>query len=163
MIKLKVCEKTLRYSKIKTKQAKQREIYVEQTIATLQEELNNRNIDDMLSSHLEEQLNESRLELKKIIEFRTKGAILRSKTRWYNEGEKNTKYFLNLAKRHYNQGTISQIKLNDQEFASSDEKILTNAYLFTKTFIHPEVQHTTTMTPLFFLSVKMKVLFMTMS
>ena len=26
------------------------------------------------------------LELEKIIEFRTKGTILRSKTRWYNEG-----------------------------------------------------------------------------
>ena len=35
MIKLKVREKSLRYSKNKTKQAKQREIYVEQTITRL--------------------------------------------------------------------------------------------------------------------------------
>ena len=68
--------------------------------------------------HLEEQLNESRLEVEKIIELRTKGAILRSKTKWYNEGEKNTKYFLNLEKRHYKQGTISQIKINDSEFVT---------------------------------------------
>ena len=80
MIKLKVREKSLRYSKIKTKQAKQREIYVEQTIASLLEELNSRNTDDTLSSHLEEKLSESRLE--KITKFRIKGAILRSKTRW---------------------------------------------------------------------------------
>ena len=80
MIKLKVREKSLRYSKIKTKQAKQREIYVEQTIASLQEELDSRNTDHTLSSHLEEKLSESRLE--KIIKFRIKGAILRSKTRW---------------------------------------------------------------------------------
>ena len=72
MIKLKVREKSLRYSKIKTKQTKQREIYVEQSIARLQEELDNRNTDDTLSSHLEEQLNESRLKLEKIIELRTK-------------------------------------------------------------------------------------------
>lgn len=110
MIKLKVREKSLRYSKIKTKQTKQRELSVEQTIAELQEELDNINTDDTLLSHLEEKLNESRLELENIIEFRTKGAILRSKTRWYNEGEKSTKYFLNLEKRHYKQGTISQIK-----------------------------------------------------
>ena len=129
MIKLKVHEKSLRYSKIKTKQAKQRELCVEQTIAKLQEELDNRNTDDTLSSHLEEQLNECRLELEKIIDFRTKGAVLRSKTRWYNEGEKNTKYFLNLEKRHY---TISQIKLNDQEFVTSDEKILTECVSFYK-------------------------------
>ena len=36
--------------------------------------------------------------LSTIIEHQTKGAILRSKIRWYNEGEKNTKYFLNLEK-----------------------------------------------------------------
>ena len=118
MIKLKVREKSLCYSKIKTKQTKQRELSVEQTIAKLQEELDNINTDDTLPSHLEEKLNESRLELDKIIEFRTKGAILRSKTRWYNEGEKNTKYFLNLEKRHYKQGTISQIKLNDRDFVT---------------------------------------------
>ena len=83
MIKLKVREKSLRYSKIKTKQAKQRKLIdVEQTIASLQEELDSRNTDDTLSPHLEKKLNESRLELEKIIEFRIKDAILRSKTRW---------------------------------------------------------------------------------
>ena len=50
---------------------------------------------------------------------------MRSKTRWYNEGEKNTKYFLNLEKRFYKQGTISQIKLSDREFVTLDEKTLT--------------------------------------
>ena len=45
-----------------------------------------------------------------IIEYRTKGAILRSQSRWYNESEKNTKYFLSLEKRHYKQGTISQLR-----------------------------------------------------
>jgi len=83
MMKLKVREKSLRYSKIKTKQTKQRELSAEQTIAKLQEELDNINTDDTLLSHFEEKLNESSLELEKIIEFRTKGAILRSKTRWY--------------------------------------------------------------------------------
>ena len=36
------------------------------------------------------------MELKNIIEYKTKGAIIRSKARWHNEGEKNNKYFLNL-------------------------------------------------------------------
>ena len=54
------------------------------------------------------------LSLRRLLKSRTKGAILRSKTRWYNEGEKNTKYFLNLEKRHFKQGTISQVKINDR-------------------------------------------------
>ena len=41
-------------------------------------------------------------ELEKLIEYKTKGSIIRSKTRWYNEGEKITKYFLGLEKRHFN-------------------------------------------------------------
>jgi len=40
--KTKLREKSHRYSKIKTKQAKQREKYVEQTIARLQGELGNK-------------------------------------------------------------------------------------------------------------------------
>ena len=130
MIKLKVREKSLRYSKIKTKQTKQRQLSVEQTIARLQEELDSINTD--------EKLNESRLELEEIIEFRTKGAILRSKTRWYNEGEKNTKYFLNLEKRHYKQGTISEIKVNDREFVNSHEEILIECVSFYKNLYSPK-------------------------
>ena len=37
-------------------------------------------------------------ELENIFEYRIKGAIIRSKLQWYNEGEKNSAYFLNLEK-----------------------------------------------------------------
>jgi len=46
--------------------------------------------------------------------------------------KKNTKYFLNLEKRHYKQGTISQIKLNDRDFVTSHEEILTECVSFYK-------------------------------
>ena len=71
-------------------------------------------------------------ELEKIIEYRTKGAILRSKSRWYNEGEKKTKYFLNLEKRHFKQGTISQLKLSDGVLVISDKDILSECESFYK-------------------------------
>ena len=68
--------------------------------------------------------------MEKIIEFRTKGAILRPKIKWFNEGEKNTKYFLRLEKRHYKQGTITQLKINKNDFITSDQKILSECKLF---------------------------------
>ena len=77
-------------------------------------------------------LSSSQRERFNLIESRTKGAILRYKTKWYNEGEKNTKYFLNLEKRHFKQGTISQVKINDNKFVTSDEKILSECELFYK-------------------------------
>ena len=63
-------------------------------------------------------------ELEKIIEYRTKGSILTARCRWYNEGEKNTKYFLNLEKRHFKQGAITPLKVNDENLATTDKEIL---------------------------------------
>ena len=72
------------------------------------------------------------LELEKLIEYRTKGTILRAKCRWHNGGEKNTKYFLNLEKRHYKQGTISQLKRDDEQFVITDKEILNDCETFYK-------------------------------
>ena len=50
---------------------------------------------------------------------------MRSQSRWYNEDEKNTKYFLNLEKRIYKQGTISQLRINIDNFINTkDSEIL---------------------------------------
>ena len=41
------------------------------------------------------------------------------------------KYFLNLERRHYKQGTISELKLDDEQFVSTDKEIVkpsTNAF-----------------------------------
>ena len=65
--------------------------------------------DPLVSQNVTERIKILKEELEKIIECRTKGAILRSKSRWYNEREKSTKYFLSLEKRHFKQGTISQL------------------------------------------------------
>ena len=62
----------------------------------------------------------------------TKGAILRSQCRWHNEGEKNTKYFLNLEKRHYKQGTISQLKTDNDIVITTDKDILKECLSFYK-------------------------------
>ena len=49
---------------------------------------------------------------------------MRGKCRWHNEGEKNTKYFLNLKKRHFKNGVISQLKIGENKFVTSDKEIL---------------------------------------
>ena len=48
-------------------------------------------------------------EWEKLIKKKPDGIILRSKTKWSEEGEKNTKYFLNLEKRNYNKKTIKKL------------------------------------------------------
>ena len=79
-----------------------------------------------------ERINLLKRDLEKIIEHRTKGAVLRSKSQWYNEGERNTKYFLNLEKRHFKQRTISQLKINETDFVTSNKAILSECESFYK-------------------------------
>ena len=82
MVKLKVREKSLHYAKAKKNTIKQRELEIEEKIAKLEEKIDNLHFDnqDTQYLHLEQQLDEQKSELERIIEFRTKGAILRSKT-----------------------------------------------------------------------------------
>ena len=57
---------------------------------------------------------------------------MRAKCRCHNEGEKNTKYSLNLERRHYKQRTISELKMDDEQFVSTDKEILNECETFYK-------------------------------
>ena len=76
---------------------KSKEVDLESKIANLQKDLDD-NITEVDRETLTMQLEGYKQELEKLIEYKTKGSIIRSKTRWYKEGEKNTKYFLGLEK-----------------------------------------------------------------
>ena len=73
-----------------------------------------------------------RTELNVIAEYRTKGTIIRSKTRWHEQGEKNTKYFLNLEKRQHLKTHISKLKTNDDREITSPNAILEQGKMFYK-------------------------------
>ena len=76
-----------------------------------------------------------------MIEYQTKGAILRSKSWWYNEGEKNTKYFLNLEKRHCKQGTITQTEINESDFVVMDKEILNECVSFYESLYRSKINN----------------------
>ena len=103
MIKLKLREKSISYAVRKNKSILRREEDIEQSIAQLEREIENHQITEETKKHLQTRLDAQKEELEKIIEYRTQGAIKRAKVRWYNEGEKNTSYFLSLEKRHCRQ------------------------------------------------------------
>ena len=64
------------------------------------------------------------MRLKRITEQKVKGAIIRSKARWVEYGEKNTRYFLNLEKRRGEKKSINKLKLNDGTETEDQEVIL---------------------------------------
>ena len=122
-------EASLHYAKNKSKKIREREAVLEKTISRLEKEID-KETSEPGNVDLVEKFNDLKSEFEKIIELRTKGAILRSKIRWYNEGEKNTKHFLNLEKRHCKEGTISQLEQNANNFVTSDQEILAECQSF---------------------------------
>ena len=64
---------------------------------------------------------------------KTKGAILRSRARWQEQGEHNTKYFLNLEKRNHCRKNVTKLKINDNEYTSNQFEILSEERKFYET------------------------------
>ena len=62
--------------------------------------------------------------LKKIMTYRTKDAILRSKVRWHEDGERNTKYFYSLEKRNYTNKAITRLKIAENVYTEDQFNIL---------------------------------------
>ena len=58
------------------------------------------------------------------------GAQIRSRVKWVEEGEKNTKYFLNLEQKHQTNNRISSIKLSDGKHVYKSEDILNEGAKF---------------------------------
>ena len=132
MIKLKVREKSIIFAAGKKRQTVHREQMLEEKIASLEKELEQSPSTTTHQCNIASELESCKKELEAIIRLRTQGAILRCKARWYNEGEKNTKYFLNLEKRHFKLNTISQLQIKEHEFVTSDTDILTECETFYK-------------------------------
>ena len=138
MIKMKIRETSIEFGRINKRKMIQKQDDKEKTMKILEEQT--ANIDATDCQNVWSELEKKRRELETIIEYQTKGAILRSKLRWYNEGEKNTKYFLNLQKRHCKQGTITQLKVNDKDLIQSYREISHESEAFYKNLYSSKVQ-----------------------
>ena len=116
MIKLKVREQCLKYAADRKANMLRKEEELEKRINILQTLIESEVTGEQEKVDASREQEVKKKDLERIIEYRTKGAILRSKCRWHNEGEKNTKYFLNLE--------ISQLKIGENRFVTSDKDIL---------------------------------------
>ena len=129
MIKLKIRELSIKYGSYKKKQ-KTNQMLLEDEIALLEKESEKPN--DPKKEEVLSRLINAKRELEEIIEYRTKGSSVRSKAKWYNDGETNIKYFLLLEKRHYKRKNISTLKVkrNDNSVVTSDPEILNECVKF---------------------------------
>ena len=129
----------MKYRATKKRNLGSKQIEVERKIKVLEGQLTDTLSDGKQKEKNWTELERKRRELETIIEYQTKGAILRSKSRLYNEGEKNTAYFLNLEKRHCKQGTITQLKDDEDKLILSDKEILSECESYYKTLYSSKV------------------------
>ncbi len=115
MLKMEIRGKSISYSSFKNKESKRKVNTLEDDIAKLEK---NQTLDENLTHSLESK----RKELEEIYEQKAKGCMLRAKARWIDEGEKPTKYFLNLEKRNSDKKHI--IKLEVEGKIVTDLKLI---------------------------------------
>ena len=84
---------------------------------------------------------ESKEFLDKYIERKTEGAILRSKSLYYEQNEKSSKYFLNLERLHSENNTVKKVVVENGETSDSKE-ILNELHKFYSTLFKRRVSKT---------------------
>ena len=65
-----------------------------------------------------------------LVQKQKEGAKIRSRAKWLEEGEKSTKYFLNLEKKRVTTNTIKSLQKDDGTFTQSDIEILNEQHKF---------------------------------
>jgi hypothetical protein len=70
------------------------------------------------------------MELKILREEKVNGIITRAKAKWQVEGERNTRFFCNLEKKHFTEKIISKLVVENNQVIQDPKAILTEQKLF---------------------------------
>ena len=117
--------KTIAYSSFKKKESEKAETNLITEIQDLEDKLNeDRNVDILQTK---------KDELQSIRKNKIDGMIIRSKTQWSLEGERNSKYFCNLEKRHYTDKALLTLEKNDGTITNDPIKIKNEVKTFYET------------------------------
>lgn len=114
MILLEIRGKSIVFSADKKRIQKEREETLVKEIAELEKDLDENNL---------ELLKDKREELEAIRKKKVEGMIVRSRAKWIQEGETNSKYFSNLEKRNYVEKSIPYIEKEDGTLISDIDEI----------------------------------------
>ena len=119
LVKMEIRAYTINFSKHRAKQQKNVEAELLKKAQNLKRKLAKKEKPELLAEH-----DKIIRELEIISLQRTRGACLRSKARWFEWGERSSKYFLNLEKRNYQNKYINKLKKDD---SSTITKVFSNS------------------------------------
>ena len=118
LIKVRVKENSIVYAKEKAQNQKKREVLIQNEISEIEQKL-----DDPKEKTTELKLRYTELkgELEKIYLNKLRGFQIRSRVKYYEEGERNTKYFLGLEKKNARNKQINKLMINGEIITKESE------------------------------------------
>ena len=128
LVKMEIRACTINFSKQRPKQQKNVEAELVKKAQNLKRKLAKKETQELLAEH-----DKIITELESISLQRTRGACLRSKARWFEWGERSSKYFLNLKKRNYQNKYINKLKKDDSSTITDPTEILNEQQRFFQT------------------------------
>ena len=125
MIKMAVRGKSIKYSSRKKRSTNN-------TLTALQRRLENLKVrfETRPDPDIERDMQLVQTDIELIVENQVKGAQIRAKLNWINEGERPTKFFLNIEKQNYNKKHIKRILKPGGDTISGPSNILNELELF---------------------------------
>ena len=126
-IKCEIRTETIRYAIMKSKRGKVIQKDLEDRLAKLEKELADHPDEDIYAEY-----KAVSLELDRLLSNKAVGAIMRSRAKWVEEGEKNTSYFLKLEHRNYKQKSIIKLCTNSGKEVTGRNDILNEEQAYYK-------------------------------
>ena len=80
------------------------------------------------------------MELKILREEKINGIITRAKAKWQVEGERNTRFFCNLEKKHFTEFFFSKLVVENNQVIQDPKAILTEQKHFTRNYMKVPTQ-----------------------
>ena len=124
MIKMEIRKMTITFSSELKKKLNSKEKFIETNIAILEKGLH------LARPEVKELYDRYKTDLQNIREIFLKGAIIRSRARWLEEGEKATKYFCGLEKKNFVDKSITKVILENNTTVEEQKDILSQLQLY---------------------------------
>ena len=110
VIKMLIRASSIKYAKEYRAKQRRIEISLEKDISTIEQKLEGNDLSDEERGEFLTELTLRKKSLELLISYKTQGSIIRSKTRWYNEGEKKYQIFLRARKKTLQQQDYTKLK-----------------------------------------------------
>jgi hypothetical protein len=119
-MKYKIRDYSVKYGKNKKKEIGEKEKNLEKRLKEIDEEIDKHDSETNLAAEKLIIVNE----LKIIDKYKTEGLILRTKSTWYEEGEKSSKYFLRLLTRNVTKTNMTKLCMDNGTVITNQNDIL---------------------------------------